>query len=74
METRCTKSIFKKKRLNKTDMKRNYLMTGMKYPCKGDVRLLKSTMEHLEKTMPEMLVVKTYNKYGAVLKVVEADD
>ena len=49
-------------------------MTGMKYPCKGDVRLLKSTMEHLEKTMPEMLVVKTYNKYGAVLKVVEADD
>lgn len=47
-------------------------MTGMKYPCKGDVRLLKSTMEHLEKTMPEMLVVKTYNKYGAVLKVVEA--
>ena len=55
-------------------MKRNYLMTGMKYPCKGDVRLLKSTMEHLEKTMPEMLVVKTYNKYGAVLKVVEADD
>ena len=48
-------------------------MTGMKYPCKGDVRLLKSTMEHLEKTMPEMLVVKTYNKYGAVLKVVEAE-
>ena len=55
-------------------MKRNYLMTGMKYPCKGDVRLLKSTLEHLEKTMPEMLVVKTYNKYGAVLKAVEADD
>lgn len=49
-------------------------MTGMKYPCKGDMRLLKSTLEHLEETMPEMLVVKIYNKYGAVLKVVEADD
>lgn len=46
-------------------------MTGMKYPCKGDVRLLKSTLKHLEEMMPEMLVVKIYNKYGAVLKVVE---
>lgn len=49
-------------------------MTGMKYPCKGDVRLLKSTLKHLEETLPEMLVVKIYNKYGAVLKVVEPLD
>lgn len=55
-------------------MKRRYLMTGMKYPCKGDVRLLKSTLKHLEETLPEMLVVKIYNKYGAVLKVVEPLD
>ena len=38
------------------------------------MRLLKSTLKHLDEVKPEMLIVKTVNKYGIVMKAVEPMD